>query len=160
MDGDGTYPAEMIPLMAEMLQHHDVVTGVRDTGREHISPLNRLGNSLFRRAISFAARTPVQDPLTGLYGLRRRALDRLNLRSDGFGIEAEIVIKAGRQGMSILELPIEYRERIGSSKLNPWRDGMIISGTITTLMFGLEPGVPVSSTVAASAETAEPLGLA
>jgi glycosyltransferase involved in cell wall biosynthesis len=156
-DGDGTYPVEMIPLMADALERHDLVTGVRQSGRENISPLNRLGNSFFRWAISLAAGRDVQDPLTGLYGFRRSAWQRMELRSDGFGIEAEVVIKAGRLGLSVIELPIEYRKRIGTSKLNPWRDGMIISGTILSLAL---TGSASTAPASASAETAEPLGLA
>jgi glycosyltransferase involved in cell wall biosynthesis len=136
LDADGTYPAEMVPVLAEALQDHDFVSGVRETGRAHISWLNRLGNGFFRKAISVAARRNVSDPLTGLYGLRRSALERMDLRSEGFGIEAEIVIKAGRMGLSAMELPIEYRARIGTSKLHPWRDGVVISRTIMSVAVG------------------------
>ena len=132
MDADDTYPVAVIPEMTEALERFDVVTGVRQYGREHIGAINRLGNRAFSTAISIAARRRVRDPLTGLYGLRRSALKRMALRSQGFGIEAEIVITAGRLGLSVLEIPIEYRSRVGHSKLNPWRDGVIISRTIVS----------------------------
>jgi glycosyltransferase involved in cell wall biosynthesis len=130
LDADGTYPAEMVPVLADALREHDLVVGVRQGGRENISPLNRAGNAFFRFAISVAARRRVGDPLTGLYGIRRSAIDRMDLRSNGFGIEAEIAIKAGRLGLSAIEFPIDYRSRIGTSKLHPWRDGMVILRTI------------------------------
>jgi glycosyltransferase involved in cell wall biosynthesis len=151
LDADGTYPAEMVPVLAEALQDHDLVSGVRETGRVHISLLNRLGNGVFRKAISLAARRNVSDPLTGLYGLRRSALERMDLQSEGFGIEAEIVIKAGRLGLSAMELPIEYRPRIGTSKLHPWRDGVVISRTIMSVAFG-SPVQPAAFPESASQE--------
>jgi glycosyltransferase involved in cell wall biosynthesis len=135
MDADDTYPVDVIPEMTKALERFDVVTGVRQYGREHIGAINRIGNTAFRTAISIAARRRVRDPLTGLYGLRRTALERMALRSQGFGIEAEIVITAGQLGLSVLEIPIEYRSRVGQSKLNPWRDGLIISRTIVSQVF-------------------------
>jgi hypothetical protein len=36
---------------------------------------------------------------------------------------SEMIVKALRAGLSIAEVPIEYRERVGESKLNRWRDG-------------------------------------
>jgi glycosyltransferase involved in cell wall biosynthesis len=137
MDADDTYPVEVIPEMTRALERFDVVTGVRQYGREHIGSINRFGNAAFRTAISIAAGRRVRDPLTGLYGLRRTALQHMALRSQGFGIEAEIVITAGRLGMSVLEIPIEYRSRVGQSKLNPWRDGVIISRTIVSQVFAM-----------------------
>jgi hypothetical protein len=36
---------------------------------------------------------------------------------------SEMIVKALRAGLSIAEVPIDYRERVGESKLNRWRDG-------------------------------------
>jgi hypothetical protein len=54
----------------------------------------------------------------------------MNLNSNGFGIETELAIKAGRMDLQILEIPIEYRPRIGESKLNSVRDGILLLKTI------------------------------
>jgi glycosyltransferase involved in cell wall biosynthesis len=132
LDADGTYPAEMLPVFARELESHDLVVGVRQQGREHISPLNRLGNVMFRQATSAAALRRMSDPLSGIYGLRRTAVEQMRLRSEGFGIEAEIMIKAGRLGLRVREIPIEYRSRVGTSKLHPWRDGWVILRTIVS----------------------------
>jgi glycosyltransferase involved in cell wall biosynthesis len=130
MDADDTYPAEAVPFIAAALDQYEMVVGTRQTGRFNISPLNRLGNAVFRQVISVAAGRAVSDPLTGFYGMRRTLIDRLSLTSEGFGIEAEIMIKTARLNASTLEIPIVYGSRIGSSKLNPVRDGLIIGRTI------------------------------
>ena len=142
MDADDTYPIEAIPAIIDALDHYEIVEGVRDTGRTNISPFNRAGNNLFRRVISLAAKRSVADPLTGLYGLRTNLLRNMNLTSEGFGIEAEIVIKAGRLGASLAEVPIDYRPRIGASKLNPVRDGLVILRTIASLALSTPAAEP------------------
>jgi hypothetical protein len=60
-------------------------------------------------------------------------LRNMHVTSRGFGIEAEIVIKAGRLKATVVEIPIEYGRRIGQSKLSPVRDGLIIGRTIASL---------------------------
>lgn len=133
LDADGTYPVAAIPALRAALANHDLVVGRRMASGTSMSPLNRVGNAMFRHAISFAARRRMADPLSGLYGLSRRAIDTLSLTSQGFGIEAEISIKAGRLGLSMLEIPVDYATRVGRSKLDPWPDGLVISRTIASL---------------------------
>lgn len=139
IDADDTYPVEMIPAIASALDEADVVITARRDGM-NISPFNRLGNTVFRFVIRHVAGSPVRDPLTGLYGLRREVAEGMQLRSRGFGVEAEMVIKAGRMGVRIVDMPIEYSRRIGQSKLNPIRDGLVISWTIASLI-GYVPAV-------------------
>lgn len=134
IDADDTYPVDAIPQVVAALDRFAFVVGVRRTGRMYISPFNRLGNEVFRRAIALIAGRHVSDPLTGLYGLDLGLARRMLLSSSGFGIEAEINIKAGRLDASMLEIPIDYRPRIGESKLSPVRDGIVILRTILSLM--------------------------
>lgn len=136
LDADDTYPVEAIPRMALELDRYEMVVGAREGGRSNISPFNRFGNGVFRQIISLAAGRVMSDPLTGMYGFQGPVAKALNLTSLGFGIEAEIVIKAGRMGVSVVEIPITYGPRVGRSKLNPLRDGMIILRTIASLAFG------------------------
>jgi glycosyltransferase involved in cell wall biosynthesis len=159
IDADDTYPIEAIPAMSDALATYDLVLATRRSGRANISPVNRLGNAAFRRAISFAAGRALSDPLSGLYGLRRHLLDRLNLVSNGFGIEAEIVIKAARVRANVLELPIAYRPRLGESKLRPLRDGLVIGRTILSLA-GRHPVHKPSDARGAGADQTEERALA
>jgi hypothetical protein len=155
IDADDTYPVEAIPDLIKALDEYDVVLGRREAGRANISPLNRLGNNVFRHAISVAARRRVADPLTGLYGFNSSVAARLNLTSPGFGIEAEIVIKACRLKARLLEVPIGYRPRIGQSKLSPIRDGIVITRTIASLMLAIRMSPEVETTMARTGLMAE-----
>jgi len=141
IDADGTYPAEAIPRMVRALEEYDVVVASRSLGRQNIPWLNRLGSFLLRSAIRYLYGFKAQDPLTGLYGLHKAHWEKMQLVSIGFGIEAEMAIKAARMGLKILDMPINYRERIGKAKLHPLRDGYRILKTIFAFILLYNPTV-------------------
>jgi glycosyltransferase involved in cell wall biosynthesis len=138
IDADGTYPAAMIPVIAERLERHPMVVARRET-EENIHILNRIGNWLFRKMIQKLYASSVFDPLSGLYGLRRDDCLRMDLRSEGFEIETEITIKAAQMGLSVDQVDIPYHPRIGESKLRPFQDGWRILRMIVMLMFLYNP---------------------
>ena len=50
----------------------------------------------------------------------------MELTAKRFEYETEQTIKAAKRGYRICEIPIEYRERLGESKLNGFSDGLKI----------------------------------
>jgi len=133
MDADDTYPVDAVLEIISRLDECEMVVGVRTLGRTNIPPLNRFGNAVLTRAIRFASGSRWTDPLTGFYGLRRTALERMDLRSNGFSVEAEIAMKSVRLGLRVVDHPIVYRARAGASKLHPLRDGIRIAAVIASL---------------------------
>ena len=133
MDADDTYPVDAVMELINRLDECEMVVGVRTLGRTNIPPLNRFGNAVLTTAIRIASGSPWTDPLTGFYGLRRNVLERMDLQSNGFSLEAEIAMKSVRLGLRVIDHPIVYRARAGVSKLNPVRDGMRIAGTIASM---------------------------
>ena len=107
-----------------------MVVASRVAGNLNVPAFNRIGNWIFRHSIRYLYGFKPYDPLTGLYGLAKTHLLRMNLKSAGFGIEAEIAIKGARMGLHMLDIPIEYRPRIGQAKLHALKDGFRIFLTI------------------------------
>ena len=140
LDADNTYPAEEVPKLIERAAYHDLVRGVRTEGLANMPSLNRLGNRAFDRTLELLHGLEGSDYLTGLYALRRRALDSMDLVSDGFDIEVEICIKARALDLSTSTIPIQYHERIGEKKLNAWKDGCRILRRALRLAFRYRPG--------------------
>jgi len=134
IDGDGSYPVRAIPEITRALQDYDMVVGSRVAGRANVPAFNRFGNAVFRGCIRYFFGFKSGDPLTGLYGLNRERLLSMDLSSRGFGIEAEIAIKAARMGLRTSDVPIEYSARIGRPKLNGLKDGFFILLTIVRLL--------------------------
>jgi glycosyltransferase involved in cell wall biosynthesis len=135
MDGDDTYPTDAIPELLGLLETHDHVRGIRTIGRANIPPLNRVGNALISLAVRVVSGVRSADPLTGLYALHATDLRRMRLTSTGFGLETEIAIKSARMKLRTADHQIRYGPRQGQSKLNPLRDGIVILGTILSLLW-------------------------
>ncbi len=135
IDGDGTYPANKFDEMLEVLEkgEADVVIGTR----KHIkgmSFLHLLGNKIFSLIASLLyGRTT--DLLTGLRMFRTKDFNDLGLKSKGFEVETELHIRSMKKGLRLKELPIEYEERIGESKLSAWKDGLKILKTLLKYKF-------------------------
>ncbi len=128
MDGDGTYPRSFIPVLVEVLidEELDFITCDR-TGHkseEANSFLRVLGNFMLNVAMFALYFVWLKDSQSGMWVFRRVVLPKLVLTSDGMSFSEELKVEAFRhQDVKAAELPIYYRERIGESKLNLWRDG-------------------------------------
>jgi glycosyltransferase involved in cell wall biosynthesis len=133
MDADDTYPVDAVLEIIRRLDDCEMVVGVRTLGRKNIPLFNRFGNAVLTKAIRFASGSRWTDPLTGFYGLRRSVLERMDLRSNGFSLEAEIAMKSVGLGLRVVDHPIVYRARAGASKLHPVRDGIRIAAVIASL---------------------------
>ncbi len=140
MDADATYPVAAIEEMVELLEDNDLVRGRRETGDENIPVLNRWGNRFFDWLLTVMhGLERGSDHLSGLYGLRKEAVERLGLEASGFDIEAEIGIKARKADLRIATMPISYHERVGEKKLSPWRDGLEILARVVVLLLIYNP---------------------
>jgi glycosyltransferase involved in cell wall biosynthesis len=125
-DADLTYPMLRLGEFVELARTHDLVIGSRfgDNGGANIPFLNRyLGNPLLSGISRLLFGGRVQDFHCGMRAVRRDALPTLDLHTPGMEFASEMIVKALRAGLSIAEVPIEYRERVGESKLHRWRDG-------------------------------------
>ena len=77
----------------------------------------------------------LNDPLSGLRVVRADVLRGWKPKSKGFDVEAEINFLVEREGYRIVEIPIDYRSRLGEKKLKV-RDGFgilkrIVSESLT-----------------------------
>ncbi|MBM4428739.1 MAG: glycosyltransferase family 2 protein [Chloroflexi bacterium] len=128
MDGDATYPRGFIPVVVEVLidEQLDFITCDR-TGHkseEANSFLRVLGNLILNLAVFALYGVRLRDSQSGMWVFRRSILPQLRLTSDGMAFSEELKIEAFRhKNVKAAELPIYYRERVGQSKLNLWKDG-------------------------------------
>lgn len=132
IDADFTYPAGQIPGMVRILEGNPgvgMVTGKRfhdhSNLKEAMRNINFLGNMLLAAVHSLLNGAKLDDPLTGLRVVRWEILKRWRPRSQGFDIEVELNSFIRKRGKDIVEVPIQYRSRLGQKKLRV-RDGLPI----------------------------------
>lgn len=148
IDADDQFQVSDIPEFINKLDNNfDIVLGTRfDKGeieKGSISRKNFFGNWLMTQAVVFFSGIMVTDIMAGFKGFKRRALEKLDLKTNHFGYEAEVIVKAGKLNLSVAEIPIIYHKRIhGSSSVHALRDGLKIIWTIT-LMYFTFPGQPL-----------------
>lgn len=130
MDADLQHPPEVIPALLARAQEAgaDIVVGSRK-----ISVLNPGGLSRRRAAVSLGLTLlarfwfprllkNVSDPLTGLFLVRRAAIDETALRPDGFKILLEILIRC--PGLRVSEVHFDFANRHEGDSKADVREGM------------------------------------
>lgn len=122
-DADGTYPIETLGIFVERLRNGaDMVIGNRFKGTIHAGampwPNRYIGNPILSGMLNLFFRSGISDAHCGLRAVRRDALGTLKLQATGMEFASEMVIKAGKRRLRVDEIPIDYRPRIGESKLS------------------------------------------
>jgi len=74
-------------------------------------PLRTLYSFVYNLLIRAVFRLPVKDVNFSFKLFRRRLLDRIELRSEGSFIDAELLIRARRAGASIIQIGVDYFPR-------------------------------------------------
>jgi dolichol-phosphate mannosyltransferase len=123
-DADYTYPAEYVPRMIEILEQNPnvgMVIGNRFNGEHNfdksITNPFYIGNRLLAFAQHIMNGVKLGDPLSGLRVVRCEILEDWKPKSKGFDVEAEMNFHVEYEGYQIVEIPIEYRSRLGEKKL-------------------------------------------
>ena len=126
LDADGTYPPESFPaLCAAAMAGADIVVGSRMSDESSAMPLSRrVGNHLFATLVTLLGNRRVRDSASGMRVLRREAYERLDPLPDGLHFTPIMSLRAMHEGLTVVEVPIPYAERVGRSKLSVARDGM------------------------------------
>ena len=129
-DADNTYDFNQIPDFLNKLREDDLdfVIGNRFKGnkitKKEMPLLNRiLGNPILTFITKFLFNIKVGDVHCGARLIKKTTYEKLSLSSSGMEFASEMVVKASMRNVRIAEIPISYSERIGDSKLNPFKDG-------------------------------------
>jgi hypothetical protein len=144
VDGDATYDAPSAPRMIEVLlnDHLDMVVGLRvDQAQAAYRKGHRAGNWMLTSFLSSVFGQDFKDILSGYRVFSRRFVKSFPVLSDGFEIETELSVHALELALPVAEIETPYyARREGSfSKLNTWRDGFRILGTILKLYRSEKP---------------------
>ena len=127
-DADGTYPLDDLrPFIDAIRAGDDMVLGSRFQGKIHRGAMpwahRWIGNPVLTTILNVFFGVKVSDAHCGLRAISREAVPVLHLQSTGMEFASEMILKAAKRGLKVGDIPIEYRPRVGESKLNTFRDG-------------------------------------
>ena len=120
----GDYP-QLIELIAE--DKADVVYGSRFMGKHRLFLFTRyLGHKMLNLFANLLYNTSLSDLCTCYKAFKAEIIKDMNLRSNGFGLDAELTGKVLKRGLRLYEVPIYYagRESAEGKKIT-WRDAFI-----------------------------------
>lgn len=134
MDADGSHQPEELPRVIAPLADADVVIGSRwvpggvvRNWPKHRELISRSANIYAR----FALGIPVRDATAGFRAYRAEVLDKVRIdevASAGYCFQIDLILRALRAGFRVVEVPIEFVERIeGTSKM----DGHVVAEAFT-----------------------------
>lgn len=132
LDGDySDYPEEMERIIDPLLKGEaDLVIGSRTAGagsKRALPPHAYWGNRLTAWLINVLYRHQFSDfgPFRAITG---KGLTKLGMRDTNYGWTVEMQVKAIIHGLTVIEVPVSYRKRIGTSKVSGTMSGSIKAG--------------------------------
>lgn len=153
LDGDGQHIAEDIPTVAEPVVEadSDVVIGSRYLdGEQTETPLyRRFGQKTLDFLTTGSSGAALTDTQSGFRALSPDAVDEMTIRTDGIGVESEMIDRATNNGLEIEEVSIDVKyEDVDGQTYNPLHHGLsvmlftlrLIRDRHPLLFFGL-PGI-------------------
>lgn len=117
MDGDGSDDPACLPaVLAPILEGRAALSLGARTERELGALLahQRLGNALVCMLVSLVYGVRLRD-VPPLRAIRRDGLERLSMREMTYGWPTEMIVKAARGGLGIVETPVRCRARRGGT---------------------------------------------
>ena len=134
LDGDGSdVPAFMNQLVDPVARGtYDFVIGSRTRGQREPGSMNlqqifagRLAGLILRFLYGV-----LYTDMSPFRAIRRDALERLDMREQTYGWNLEMQMKAARDGLRVLEVPVNHRRRAGGeSKVSGTLRGTFLAGS-------------------------------
>jgi len=81
-------------------------------------PSRDLGNRLVSLFVSILIGRRVTDVTAGVKSWTRSAISKIDFKDDAYSYEAEMVVRAGRLGLRILEMPVSYASRTAGQSMH------------------------------------------
>lgn len=134
LDADGQHLPAEIPKFVEAHDETDadLIIGGRSHLFQHMLPRRRLANRFSAWCIAKCSGARVTDSQSGFRLYSARLLRAIQLRTDGFDMESEVIVRAGRKGFRIVTIPIDlgFVDGISTSHYKPLKDTLRIAWTV------------------------------
>lgn len=144
LDADGTcdplYFAEMCRV--SIAESADVVLGSRMGKESRMPRIRRLGNQIYALLLGFLVGRRITDIASGMRVVKRSSLPALYPLPDGLHFTPSMSARALLNHLRVVEIPMTYSDRIGRSKLNVLKDGVLFLKCIFESVLCYKPEKP------------------
>jgi glycosyltransferase involved in cell wall biosynthesis len=135
-DADGTYPGNAIPELLAFAHQYDMVVGARVGADVHIPAVRKPAKWVLTRLASYLAGRSIPDLNSGLRVVRRSLVERFaHLLPSGFSFTTTITLAALSTDTLVFYHPIDYRQRVGTSKIRPFHAFEFLMLILRTVVF-------------------------
>lgn len=146
VDADDTYSSKDAKKMCDLIlnDNYDMVIGDRLSSTyftENKRLFHNFGNRIVRFLINKLFRANVNDIMSGYRAFSYNFVKSYPVLSKKFEIETEMTIHAIDKNFKIKTIPILYKDRVSGSvsKLNTYKDGIMVINTISELVKEYRP---------------------
>lgn len=126
MDSDGQHNPEELKkfLEKESATNADVIVGNRLYDPKNMPLVRKITNTLMSKIISKICKQEIPDSQSGYRLIKTEVIKKINLTSQRYDIESELLIKSANAGFKISWVPIEsiYQDQV--SFINPVIDAL------------------------------------
>lgn len=139
LDLDNTYPMKNLVDLLKLIQQKelDIVYGARLHAASDISLIRKSGNLLYVYLLKWLLGSGLSDVCSGMRVFRSASKKEvLALAANDLSFSIELTALALGQKWKIDEFPVDYRDRVGESKLSIVKDGF--SFLLVVLKRGLQ----------------------
>jgi glycosyltransferase involved in cell wall biosynthesis len=120
IDADGTYPPEAIPAMLTRSLEYDMVVGARIGDNVHIPLMRKPAKWFLQKLASYLAGQRIPDLNSGFRVIKKSLIEKFYaILPSGFSFTTTITLALITNDYTVHYYPIDYRKRIGNSKIRP-----------------------------------------
>jgi glycosyltransferase involved in cell wall biosynthesis len=139
LDADGQHLPREIPKFLECraTTGADLIIGGRSHLFDGMLPRRRMANRFSAYMIGKLSKTGITDSQSGYRLYSARLLRNTHLRTEGFDLESEVIVRAGCGGFKVVTLPIElgFVDGLSTSHYKPLKDTLRIAWTVLRARF-------------------------
>ena len=136
IDADGTYPPEFVPTLLEFSRDFEMVVGARVGRKANIPWVRKIPKWFLGRLAEYLAGQRIPDLNSGLRVVRRGLVRRFeHLLPSGFSFTTTLTLAALSTDTPIHYHPIDYRPRLGDSKVRPFHAFDFLMLILRTVVF-------------------------
>ncbi|MDD5648181.1 MAG: glycosyltransferase family 2 protein [Dehalococcoidia bacterium] len=141
LDGDGQHDAAEIPKVTGPLMQGeaDLVIGSRFVKPStNMPPYRNLGIDIITWLYNLGSKDKITDSQSCFRSYSRKLLETVDITRDDFGFSVEVLIKARKKGLKIVEVPASCYYHADSSTMDPITHGLGVAWSVIQLRAAIE----------------------